>query len=252
MLVILSGSSGAGKNTVINELIKRFDEYELLPTFTTRTRRENEFQGNPYYFVSPREFERMIKCNELLEHQQVHNNFYGVSRKVLLERAQSDRILIKDIDVLGTINLLNEIKDEISILTFFYDVKSKEILAERLEQRQETDIELRLARYDLEKGLSSKYDYILENSDLERTVMITTQVVDFEKRGESLISTHPAGSIDEKRVRELADSILKGATLPSIDVGVKDGRIYIIDGHHRYQASILAKSRIAKRIVEYK
>jgi guanylate kinase len=249
MLVILSGSSGVGKNTIINTMLERHaDAFELLPTFTTRAMREDESEGRPYFFVSEEGFQAMLERGELLEHQRVHGHYYGVSRRVLEERIRSGKILLKDIDVLGTINLLNEIEDAVRLLTFFYCVRSKDVLVERLRGRGEKDIDLRMERYHMELAFSARYDYIIENNERESTVALTKAAIDFEQRGGALLPAGAAG-IDRGRVEALAGVLDKGEFLPAIDVAMEGGRMYIIDGRHRYLAALLSGRRLAKRIV---
>lgn len=81
MLVILSGSSGVGKNTVINKILEENSNIELMPTMTTREMRDGEEPGKPYAFVSKEEFEQMIENGELLEYQIVHGFYYGTPKK---------------------------------------------------------------------------------------------------------------------------------------------------------------------------
>jgi guanylate kinase len=249
MLVILSGSSGVGKNTIINEMIKRYDEFELLPTFTTREKREGESEGHPYFFVTENIFKEMIQRNELFEHQAVHNNYYGVSKKELLSRARSPKILIKDIDVLGTLNLVNGIQDEMRVLAFFYYVDSKDILVERLKQRKEKNIALRMERYDMEMKFAVRYDYLINNFEAEATIRDTKTVIDFEMNSNSPLPTKAASEIDSGKVNDMAEKLHEGMIFPCITVALKNEKIYIIDGHHRYMASVLAGKRIAKKIV---
>ena len=85
MLVILSGVAGAGKDTIKKELIKRMENVETLPSFTSREKREGEIEGAPYHYVSKEEFEKMISNNEFYEYDIHHNNYYGFPRKKLKE-----------------------------------------------------------------------------------------------------------------------------------------------------------------------
>ena len=82
MLVILSGVSGAGKDTIKKELIKREENIVTIPSFTDRAMRANDVEGGTYHFVSTEEFERMIKDDELYEYNVHHEHYYGTSKKV--------------------------------------------------------------------------------------------------------------------------------------------------------------------------
>jgi guanylate kinase len=249
MLVIISGSSGVGKNTIINEILKRDSRYTLLPTYTTREIRTGERPGFPYYFVSVDEFESMIQREELFEHQIVHDHYYGISKRKLYEMYRSSKILIKDIDVLGTLELLRKVDKRIKLLAFYYYVTSKEILIERLKNRCETNIELRLARYDMETNLSNQYDYQIENNNMENTLLLTQAIIQYEMCNDFLLPTQSIREIREDEIFQLAAQMRADKILPSIDVSIQNEKIFIIDGHHRYLASLLAGKRIAKRIV---
>ena len=166
MLVILSGSSGVGKNTVINRLMEDDDRLELLTTVTTRAMREGESQWNPYYFVSADEFQAMIDRGEMVEYCKIHENYYGTNRKILEEKTALGTILIKDIDVEGTMALTKALPDVVSI----YLTIDKETLRERLVGRGETQIDLRLKRYDYEETMRAHYQHVIYNDDLEKTV----------------------------------------------------------------------------------
>ena len=184
MLVILSGVSGSGKDTIKKELIKRMENVESMPSYTSRKKREGEEEGKVYYFVSKDEFEEMIKKDEFYEYNIHHNNYYGTSKKVLNERIKQGKIIVKDIDVNGTQNLIKLLGQDVKIVTIFLKVP-KEELKRRLEAREKDpdphEIVLRLNRFDYEESKIGIYDYVLKNNDLEKTVQIIMAILNNEK-----------------------------------------------------------------------
>ena len=180
MLVILSGVSGSGKDTIKKELINRMENVESLASFTSREPREGEVPGQTYNYVSKEEFEKMIKNGEFYEYDIHHNNYYGTSRKLLNEKMKSGKIIVKDIDVNGTEHLIDLLGNDTKIVTIFLRVP-KEELKRRIEQREENvspqDVILRLNRFDYEESKISLYDYVLKNNNLEKTVQIIMTII---------------------------------------------------------------------------
>lgn len=173
MIVILSGVAGAGKDTVKNKLIERNSNFTTLPSFTSRKPRATDIPNVTYNFVSKEEFERMIKDNELYEYSLHHNNYYGTSKRLLQEKIKEGKVIIKDIDVNGTEDLLKVLGNDVKIVTIFLKV-SKDSLLNRLKNREDhlpqEEIELRLNRLDYEESKICLYDYVIENEDLEKTI----------------------------------------------------------------------------------
>lgn len=185
MLIIMSGSAGVGKNTIINELLSEYNNLTLMTTVSTRKMRPGEEQGRPYYFVSKEEFEEMEARGEMLETCPIHGNLYGTSRKILEEKTREGKVLIKDIDVEGTLNLKKLLPDVVAI---YLKPKNIDVLRERLVGRGEKDIDLRLRRYEYEEEMSKNYDYVLVNDKMEDTLRIIREILkeETEKRGVSL------------------------------------------------------------------
>ena len=183
MLVLLSGVSGAGKDTIKKQLIARMNNVESLPSYTDRAPRANDVAGVTYNFVSTEEFERMIADNELYEYSVHHEHYYGTSKKLLNEKINNGKIIVKDIEVNGVENLLKLLKDEVKIVTIFLRVP-KEQLQKRLENRIDKpslkEIQLRLNRFDYEESKIGMYDYIMKNNDLEKTVQIIMTIINYE------------------------------------------------------------------------
>ena len=188
MLVILAGVAGAGKDTVKQELIKKMKNIDTLPSFTTRPMREGDVEGGTYYFVSKEDFENRIKNNEFYEYDIHHNNYYGTSRVLLNQKIDSGKIIVKDIDVNGTENLVKLLSGDTKIITIFLKI-SKEEMKNRLKQRidhpDEKEIELRLSRYDYETTKSIEYDYVINNNDLEKTVNVIMSIIENENKENS-------------------------------------------------------------------
>ena len=111
MLVLLSGVSGAGKDTIKRELIKRNTNITSLPSYTDREPREGEVNGEIYNFISTQEFEELIKNGDLYEYDVHHDHYYGTSKHLLNERLESGKIIVKDIEVNGTENLVKLLKE---------------------------------------------------------------------------------------------------------------------------------------------
>ena len=180
MLVLLSGVSGAGKDTIKKELMKRMDNVTSMPSYTDRQPRPGEVDGQVYNFITTNEFEEKIKENEFYEYSVHHEHYYGTSKKILNNKIQSGKIIVKDIEVNGTENLLKLLKNDIDIVTIFLRVP-KEELRKRLENRGDKasikEIELRLNRFDYEESKIGMYDYILKNDDLEKTVQIIMTII---------------------------------------------------------------------------
>ncbi len=180
MLVLLSGVSGAGKDTIKKELLKRMDNVTTMPSYTDRLPRPGEVDGQIYNFVTTEEFEQKIKEGEFYEYSVHHEHYYGTSKKVLNEKIKDGKIIVKDIEVNGTENLLKLLKDDIKIVTIFLRVPKDE-LRRRLENREEKasikEIELRLNRFDYEESKIGMYDYVIKNDDLEKTVQIIMTII---------------------------------------------------------------------------
>ena len=185
MLVILSGVSGAGKDTIKKELIKRMNNVISLPSYTSRKPRVGEEEGVQYHFITKHEFEEKIKNNEFYEYDLHHENYYGTSRKLMNEKIASGKIIVKDIEVNGTENLIKLLKDETKLVTIVLRVEKDE-LRRRLENRgdnlSEAEIELRLGRLDYEENKIRLYDYMIKNDDFEKTVQLIMAIIDNEAR----------------------------------------------------------------------
>ena len=187
MLVILSGVSGAGKDTIKKELIKRMANVESLPSYTSRPKREGDIEGQTYKFVTKKEFEEMIANKDFYEFDIHHDNYYGTSRKLLNEKISNGKIIVKDIDVNGTEHLISLLGKDTKIVTIFLRVPKKE-LKKRLEQREDKptleQIILRLNRFDYEESKISLYDYVIKNNNLEKTLQIIMTIIENEQRCE--------------------------------------------------------------------
>lgn len=183
MLVLLSGVSGAGKDTIKKELIARMDNVESLPSFTDRAPRENDIPGKTYNFVSTEEFEAMIARGELYEYSAHHDHYYGTSRKLLNEKLQNGKIIVKDIEVNGVENLLKLLGNDTKIVTIFLKVPKEELrrrLESRIDKPSPKDIELRLNRLQYEESKIGIYDYVIKNNNLEKTVNIIMEIIKSE------------------------------------------------------------------------
>lgn len=171
MLVIISGSSGVGKNTVINELLKNNSNLKLLKTCTTRKPRPGEMESPncPYYFLTKEEFDQKIKEDKFAEVEEVHETFRGMLKSSLDEIVKGEHDYIKDIGVLGQVNLKRLLENRAEVLSIFLTAPKK-VLIERLKGRGEADIDLRISRMEFEESYKKNYDLIIRNIDLEKTL----------------------------------------------------------------------------------
>lgn len=183
MLVLLSGVSGAGKDTIKKALINQMENVESLPSYTTRKKREGDISGQTYIFVSTEEFEKMIENNEFYEYNIHHQSYYGTSKKLLNEKIANGKIIVKDMDVNGTENLKKLLGNDVKVITIFLRVP-KEVLQKRLEARidkpQPSEITLRLNRFDYEESKISYYDYVIKNNNLEKSIDIIKTIINHE------------------------------------------------------------------------
>lgn len=245
MLIIFSGGSGVGKNTVISHLLQD-SKFALMPTYTSRAKRESESEGNPYHFLTDEEFEKKIEEGEFYEYEKVHGHYYGTSKKLLKKGVESGKILLKDIDVLGTQNLIKRAGEHVKIVAIYLKVDSSDILAERLKGRGEKEIELRLSRYAMEEEQAINYDYIINNYDLDNTLSIVSAIIEREKENRPLSISK---KISGERVNKIMKNVENDERLKPIKIRVQNGELCIVKGAHRYLASLALKRRIAKEIV---
>ena len=149
IMVILSSPSGAGKTTLVN-LLSKNNNFEISISHTTREPRSNETSGKDYYFVSDQEFNRLIKNEEFLEYAKVFNNYYGTTRTPVIDKLNKGKNVLFDIDWQGADQIKNKNLD-FKLITFFILPPSKEILYERLSNRDMKDkliVEERMKQFE--------------------------------------------------------------------------------------------------------
>ena len=168
IMVILSSPSGAGKTTLVNLLSKQ-DNFNISISHTTRQPRPNETPDKDYYFVNDQEFKRLIKNQEFLEYAKVFDNFYGTTRTPVIEKLNKGQNILFDIDWQGADQIKNKNLDY-KLITFFILPPSKEILFERLSNRDMKDkliVEERMKQFERDVLHWINYDYVVINDDLQ-------------------------------------------------------------------------------------
>ena len=168
IMVILSSPSGAGKTTLVNLLSKQ-DNFNISISHTTRRPRPNEIPNKDYYFVNDEEFKRLINNGEFLEYAKVFNNFYGTTRTPVINDLNKGKNVLFDIDWQGADQIKNK-KLDYKLITFFILPPSKEVLFDRLSNRDMKDkliVDERMKQFGRDVLHWINYDYVVINDNLE-------------------------------------------------------------------------------------
>jgi guanylate kinase len=168
VMIVLSSPSGAGKTTLVKMLSEK-DNYETSISHTTRQPRPNEVNDKDYYFVNENEFNRLIKNQEFLEYAKVFSNFYGTTRTPVIDKLNKGKNVLFDIDWQGADQIKNK-KLDYKLITFFILPPSKEVLFERLSNRDMKDkliAEERMKQFGRDVLHWINYDYVVINDELK-------------------------------------------------------------------------------------
>ncbi len=170
MLAVVSGFSGAGKGTLMKELLKRYDNYALSISATTRNPREGETDGSEYFFVTEENFRDMIEKDALIEYAQYVKHFYGTPKEYVLNQMKKGKDVILEIEIQGALKIKERFPETILI---FVMPPSAEELKRRLIGRGTESMEVinaRLRRALEEAEGMEAYDYILINDKIDTCV----------------------------------------------------------------------------------
>lgn len=169
-LIVISGPSGSGKDTIVSRLIEKDDSFTTSVSATTRLPRACEKDGTDYYFISREEFLKKIENDEFIEYADYGSKYYGTLKSDVREKIKSGKTVILVIEITGALNIKKLYPDSLSV---FIMPPSREALEERLRKRgtdSEEEIKTRLNIAKNEISESEKYDRVVVNDDLDRTV----------------------------------------------------------------------------------
>jgi len=182
LLFMLIGPGGAGKNALINQILRDFGDIRQLPTATTRSPRPGEQDGREHQFVRLAQFQQMIDDGELLEHQEVHpGKFYGVPRKTVDDAIRTQCDLIADIEFKGA-TIISALYPKTTIPIFIAPPSIDE-LVNRLKSRNAShdDIQDRLRRLPAEMLYAPSSKYLIVNDEIEQSVHELAAIITTER-----------------------------------------------------------------------
>ena len=177
ILVVVSGFSGAGKGTLMKELLKRYDNYALSVSATTRQPRAGEKDGEDYFFVNREYFQQMIEEGRLVEYAQYVNHYYGTPRDYVEKKMAEGKDVILEIEIQGALKVKKRFPDALLI---FVTPPSAGELRRRLVGRGTETIEVinaRLRRAAEEASGMEAYDYLLINDEIDACVEQMHQLI---------------------------------------------------------------------------
>ena len=182
LLIVVSGPSGAGKDTICNKVVEEMKNTKISVSMTSREPRGKEVEGVDYYFVSKKEFEERIEKGEFLEYAIVHNNqYYGTPKAKLEEDINKGKNVILVIDIQGALKIKEIVKEALFI---FIMPPSMEELKERLIKRNTETKDKILERFKTaynEINEYTKYNYVVVNDKVEKAVNKVKSIITAEK-----------------------------------------------------------------------
>lgn len=182
MLVLYTGSSGVGKGTIMQELLKRDKNIRLSVSNTTRPPRDGEIDGVHYNFVTKEQFESLIQKDGYLEYAEYCGNYYGTPKQQVEDLLNQGYDVFLEIEVRGGLQIMDKYPD---VLSIFILPPSMDTLEKRLRDRNTEDEETileRLGQAKREIGCKDKYKYVVVNDNLEDAV---DEILDILKKAKS-------------------------------------------------------------------
>ena len=182
MLVLYTGSSGVGKGTIMQELLKRDKNIRLSVSNTTRPPREGEIDGVHYNFVTKEQFESLIQKDGYLEYAEYCGNYYGTPKQQVEDLLNQGYDVFLEIEVCGGLQIMEKYPD---VLSIFVLPPSMDTLEKRLRDRNTEDEETileRLGQAKREIGCKDKYKYVVVNDKLDDAV---DEILDILKKAKS-------------------------------------------------------------------
>lgn len=182
LLIVISGPSGVGKDTVLQRMKERGLPFHFVVTANTRAPRENEVHGKDYWFVTKEEFARMIETDRLIEYAIVYGDYKGIPKDEVREALASGQDVVLRIDVQGA-ETIRKLAPE--ALLIFLTTASEEELVRRLEMRktetaEENKLRIATARKELQR--LEAFDYVIINHEfrLDETVETIRAIIEAE------------------------------------------------------------------------
>ncbi len=247
MIVYISGSSGVGKNTIITQLTAKEKSIKFIVSYTTREKRPFETNGVQYHFVTKEEFEQLHENHKILEYDIIHGNYMGHALTTIDEDFKIFDVVMKDLTIAGVDKAKEVIGDKYPIMTIFL-TESKKVLKQRLLQRGEKNIKQRLKVYEKEQKEAYRYDYVIRNQDMDRTVEVMRTIIKEEKKEKPLYPIQSCQTIKHSKVEKIESKLVKGKKVKPIWVAEQDGKLYIVKGRHTYLASLKCGVPVAKYV----
>ena len=169
-LIVFSAPSGAGKTTIVKEILKEFPSIIFSISATTRPKRKSEIDGIEYFFLSEKEFKQKIENDEFIEWEKFYDYYYGTLKSFISSNIEAGKPVLLELDVKGalTIKRLYPYAHLIYISPPSFDE-----LVKRLRERNtesESDFVKRIDRAKMELELKNEFDYVIENLDLGKAI----------------------------------------------------------------------------------
>ncbi len=183
IMVILSSPSGAGKTTISKKLQQKYQNFKISVSHTTRRPRPNEVEGIDYYFLTEEQFQNKIANKEFYEYAKIFGNYYGTSKKSIIDLLNNKNDILFDIDWQGTQQLSKH--KELKFTKIFILPPSKEELKKRLTQRNQdkpTIVLERLSSYENDLKYQNDYDFVVINDNLEVCFKKVEEIIFSEKK----------------------------------------------------------------------
>lgn len=179
-LIVISGPSGVGKGTIVDELIRQNPELRISISATTRNKRPRELDGKNYFFLTEDQFSQMIDEGELIEYAKVHGHYYGTPKKFVEDQIQLGHDVILEIDVQGAEQVRNNFKGGVQI---FILPPHKEDLVSRIRHRgaeteEEIAVRMKTAEEEIKKMVD--YDYAVINDQVPECAQKILHILDAE------------------------------------------------------------------------
>lgn len=176
-IIVFSAPSGAGKTTILKQILMMYPELVISVSATTRKPRNGEINGKDYFFISEGEFLSKINNHEFVEWEKFYDYYYGTLKSFVDDTLDLGKSIVFEVDVKGALSIKRFFPEAHLIFIKPPDVEE---LKRRLEQRateSESDLKKRIERAEMELSFKDMFDYVVVNSELENAIKNVSKII---------------------------------------------------------------------------